>query len=197
MTVDESGPDGLPVLAFTTAARARAWLDGHLDAAGVWVKIAKKGFGHQSVTYAEFLDEALCVGWIDGKKRAYPADSEWFLQRFTPRTKRSPWSQRNREHVARLSAQGRMGATGTAAVAAAKADGRWDAAYAGARAIDVPPDLRSALDAEPAARDFFATLTGANRYAVLYRITMVKKPETRARKIEEYVAMLARGETLH
>lgn len=191
----ELGPDGLPVLAFATPARARAWLDAHLDEAGVWVKIAKKGSGHRSVSYAEFLDEALCVGWIDGQKRSY--DDEWFLQRFTPRTRRSPWSQTNREHVARLEAQGRMGASGRAAVDAAKADGRWQAAYAGARTIDVPPDLQAALDAEPAARDFFATLTGANRYAVLYRITTVKKPETRARKIEQYVAMLARGETLH
>lgn len=191
----ESGPDGLPILAFATPAKARAWLDRHPGDPGVWVKIAKKGSGHRSVTYAEFLDEALCVGWIDGQKRSY--DDEWFLQRFTPRTKRSPWSQTNREHIARLTAEGRMGPAGTAAVEAARADGRWDAAYAGARTIEVPADLAAALDAEPVAKEFFATLGGANRYAVLYRIGSVKKPETRARKIEQYVAMLARGETLH
>ncbi len=193
---DEVGPDGLPVLTFGGPAAAQAWLAAHHgDSPGIWVKIAKKASGHASVTYAEFLDEALCVGWIDGQKRAY--DQQWFLQRFTPRTRRSPWSQRNREHVARLSAAGRMRAAGTAAVEAAKADGRWEAAYAGPRTIEVPADLRAALDAEPAAAAFFATLTGQNRYAVLYRIGSVKRPETRARKIAQYVAMLARGETLH
>jgi uncharacterized protein YdeI (YjbR/CyaY-like superfamily) len=194
--VQELGPDGLEILAFPTQARARQWLARHhARAAGLWVKIAKKGSGHPSVTYAQFLDEALCVGWIDGQKRSY--DTEWFLQRFTPRTRRSPWSQTNREHVARLTAEGRMHPAGVAAVDAAKADGRWDAAYAPASTIEVPPDLQAALDAEPAAKGFFATLSGANRYAVLYRIGSVKKPETRARKIEQYVAMLARGETLH
>lgn len=191
----EAGPDGLPILAFPTPAKARAWLDRHVTDAGVWVKIAKKGSGHTSVTYAEFLDEALCVGWIDGQKRSY--DAEWFLQRFTPRTRRSPWSQTNREHIARLTADGRMHPAGVAAVEAAKVDGRWEAAYAGARTIEVPPDLQAALDAEPAAQQFFSALSGANRYAVLYRIGAVKKPETRARKIEQYVALLARGETLH
>jgi uncharacterized protein YdeI (YjbR/CyaY-like superfamily) len=191
----ETGPDGLPILPFTTAAKARAWLDRHVGDAGVWVKIAKKGSGHRSVTYAEFLDEALCVGWIDGQKRSY--DAEWFLQRFTPRTRRSPWSQTNREHIARLTAEDRMHPVGLAAVEAAKTDGRWDAAYAPASRIEIPPDLQAALDAEPAAKEFFATLSGANRFAVLYRIGSVKRADTRARKIEQYVAMLARGETLH
>ncbi len=192
----ETGPDGLAILAFRTRATARSWLvRNHEQTAGIWVRIAKKATGHPTVTYAEFLDEALCVGWIDGQKRSY--DAEWFLQRFTPRTRRSPWSQRNREHVARLTAAGLMLPAGLAAVEAAKADGRWDAAYAGSRTIEVPPDLAAALDAEPEAAAFFETLSSQNRYAILYRIGSVKRADTRARKIEQYVAMLTRGETLH
>jgi uncharacterized protein YdeI (YjbR/CyaY-like superfamily) len=194
--VAETGPDALPVRAFTSTVAARQWLARHhREAAGVWVKIAKKGTGHESVTYAEFLDEALCVGWIDGQKRSY--DDEWFLQRFTPRTARSPWSRRNTEHVARLTEQGRMLPAGQAAVDSARADGRWDAAYAGPATIEVPPDLQTALDGEPAAKAFFATLTSQDRFAILYRIGAVKRAATRERKIEQYVAMLARGETLH
>ena len=184
------------ILAFPTSAAARSWLAAHHGTdRGLWVKIAKKASGHPTVTYPEFLDEALCVGWIDGQKRSY--DAEWFLQRFTPRTKRSPWSRTNQEHVARLADAGRMLPAGDAQVAAAKADGRWEAAYAGQRTIEVPPDLQAALDGDLAAKAFFADLSSANRYAVLYRIGAVKRADTRTRKIEQYVAMLARGETLH
>ena len=193
---EPTGPDGLAILAFSTQAAARSWLArNHARAAGIWVKIAKKSTGHRSVTYAQFLDEALCVGWIDGQKRSY--DAEWFLQRFTPRTRRSPWSQRNREHVARLTAAGLMLPAGLAAVEAAKADGRWDAAYAGSRTIEVPPDLAAALQEAPDAAAFFETLSSQNRFAILYRVGSVKRADTRARKIEQYVAMLARGETIY
>ncbi|HEY7857686.1 MAG TPA: YdeI/OmpD-associated family protein [Candidatus Nanopelagicales bacterium] len=192
----ELGPDGLVILPFPTQVAARSWLATHHETdTGVWVKIAKKASGHPTVTYAEFLDEALCVGWIDGQKRSY--DSDWFLQRFTPRTRRSQWSRTNQEHVARLEAAGLMLPAGQAQVTAAKADGRWEAAYAGQRTIEVPPDLQAALDADPAAKAFFAEISSQNRFAVLYRIGAVKRADTRARKIEQYVAMLARRETLH
>ncbi|MBV9879683.1 MAG: YdeI/OmpD-associated family protein, partial [Gemmatirosa sp.] len=149
----------------------------------------------RSVTYAEALDLALCFGWIDGQKRSHDAES--FLQKFTPRQTRSPWSKRNREHVERLLAAGEMHPAGLAAVAAAKADGRWDRAYDSAGTATVPDDLRAALDARPEARAFFETLTGANRYAILYRIQTAVRPETRARRIADFVAMLQRRETLH
>ncbi len=173
-----------------------SWLETNADSSpGVWLAIPKKGSGRSSPTYAEALDIALCFGWIDGQKA--PLDDAFFLQRFTPRGPRSIWSERNREHVARLAAAGRMRPAGLAEVERAKADGRWDAAYAGQASAQVPDDLRAALDAEPAAAALFAELDATNRYAILFRIGNVKRAETRARKIAEYVAMLARGETLH
>ena len=188
--------DELPILPFASAAALEAWLEEqHASAPGVWLQIAKKGTGIATVTYAEALEVALCFGWIDGQKRGF--DERFFLQRFTPRRRGSRWSKTNTEHVARLAEEGRMRPAGLAAVEAAKADGRWEAAYEAASRATVPDDLQAALAADPAAAAFFATLTGANRYAVLYRIQSVKRPETRARKIAEYVAMLARGETLH
>jgi uncharacterized protein YdeI (YjbR/CyaY-like superfamily) len=147
------------------------------------------------VTYAEALDVALCFGWIDGQKRGHDAES--FLQKFTPRQKRSLWSKRNREHVERLIAAGEMHPAGLAAVAAAKGDGRWDRAYDSPSTATVPDDLRAALDRHPEASAFFETLTSADRYAILYRIQTAVRPETRARRIAEFVAMLRRGETLH
>lgn len=189
-------PDELPILPFASSTAWEAWLrDEHAHAAGVWLKIAKKDTGIATVTYAQALDVALCFGWIDGQKRGF--DEHWFLQRFTPRTTRSRWSKINTEHVARLIAEGRMQPAGLAQVEAARADGRWAAAYASQANATAPPDLQAELDANPAAAAFFATLRGANRYAILYRVQDAKRPETRARRIERFVAMLARGETLH
>jgi uncharacterized protein YdeI (YjbR/CyaY-like superfamily) len=185
----------LPILAFPSAAEWEAWLEQHAESAGAWLRIAKKASGIPTVTHAEALDVALCHGWIDGQRKSL--DGDWFLQRFTPRRPRSNWSKVNRDKVAALEAAGRMRERGRAEVERARADGRWDAAYDAQSKATVPNDLQAALDANPAARDFFATLTGANRYAVLYRIQDAKRPETRARRIETFVAMLARRETLH
>jgi len=188
--------EDLPILPFASAAAWEAWLEAeHATAAGVWLRIAKKRSGIPTVTYAEALDAALCVGWIDGQRRAF--DATWFVQRFTPRKRGSRWSKINTEHALRLIAAGRMRPAGLAQVEAARADGRWDAAYAGQASATVPDDLRAALDRNPDAAAFFATLRGANRYAILYRVQDAKRPETRARRIDRFVAMLARGETLH
>jgi uncharacterized protein YdeI (YjbR/CyaY-like superfamily) len=185
-----------PILLFDDRAAFRKWLSAHhASEPGLWLRIAKAASPLRSVTYADALDIALCFGWIDGQKRSHDADS--FLQKFTPRQKRSAWSKRNREHVARLIAAGEMHPAGLAAVEAAKADGRWDRAYDSSRTITVPDDLQAALDAHPQAKAFFETLKGANRYAILYRVQTAVKPETRARRIAEFVAMLERRETLH
>jgi uncharacterized protein YdeI (YjbR/CyaY-like superfamily) len=185
-----------PIVLFADPAAFRAWLGAHhASQSGLWLRIAKAASPLQSVTYAEALDVALCFGWIDGQKRSH--DAETFLQKFTPRQKRSSWSKRNREHVERLIAAGEMHPAGLAAVAAARADGRWDRAYDSSSTATVPDDLRAALDEHPAARAFFETLTGANRYAILYRIQTAVKPETRARRIAEFVGMLQRREVLH
>ena len=195
MTISEMRA-GIPILAFADAAAFETWLEqAPAGSPGLWLKLAKEGSGRASLTKAEAIDAALCHGWIDGQLNPY--DDAWWLTRFTPRKPRSKWSRKNRERAEQLIAEGRMGPNGLAQVEAARADGRWDAAYASASRIEVPADLQAALDADPQAAAFFATLTGANRYAVLYRIGAVKKAETRARKIADYVAMLARGETLH
>lgn len=181
---------GLPVLAFADADAWARWLDAnHASARGLWLKLAKRGSGVASVTYAEALDVALCLGWIDGQ--AGPYDARFWLQRFTPRGPRSKWSQINREHVARLEAAGRMRPEGRATMDAAKADGRWDAAYPGPRTAAVPDDLRAALDARPAAAEAFAALKASERYSVLYRVHDAKRPETRARRIAQFVERLA------
>jgi len=189
--------DGLPELILADAAAWRAWLAGnHADVAGVWLVLAKKGTTEPTrLSYDDALDEALCHGWIDGQVRR--RDERTFRQRFTPRRARSAWSQRNVAIAERLIAAGRMHVAGVAQVERAKADGRWETAYAGQASIEVPSDLARALDAEPAAREAFATLTSQNRYAILYRVDTAKRADTRARRIEQYVAMLARGETLH
>ena len=187
---------GLPILALADADAFAAWLArAPVDSPGLWLKLAKDGSGCASLSKAEAIDAALCHGWIDGQLNPY--DGDWWLIRFTPRKPRSKWSQKNRERAEQLIAAGRMTAAGQAAIDAAREDGRWDAAYASASKAEIPADLQQALDANPAAAAFFATLTGANRYAVLYRIGAVKRPETRARKIAEFVAMLERHETLH
>jgi uncharacterized protein YdeI (YjbR/CyaY-like superfamily) len=188
--------DDLPVLHFESRAALAAWLAEHCESApGCWLKLARKGAGAASVSYAEAIELGLAHGWIDGQKAAL--DDEFWLQRFTRRGPKSRWSRINREKAVELIESGRMTAAGLATVEQAKADGRWERAYEGAATITVPEDLQRALDANPAAAAFFATLDGSNRYAVLYRIGDAKKPETRARRIEAFVAMLARGETLH
>ncbi len=187
---------GLPILAFADRAAFERWIDTQPpDCPGLWVKFARKGSGAACIAKAEAIDVALCRGWIDGQLDRY--DASCWLVRFTPRKPRSKWSKNNRKRALELIAAGRMMPAGQAEIAAAQSDGRWDAAYAPASSAQAPPDLQAALDADPAAAAFFATLTGANRYAVLYRIGAVKKPETRARKIAQFVAMLARGETIH
>jgi uncharacterized protein YdeI (YjbR/CyaY-like superfamily) len=188
--------DALETLPFETPDAWEAWLDTHhADSPGVWLKLAKAGAGVPSVTYAQALDVALCFGWIDGQKAAH--DERFWLQKFTPRRARSGWSRVNREKALALIAAGRMRPAGLRQVELARADGRWDAAYAGQRTIEVPPDLASALDAHPAAREFYRTLNSVNRYAILYRIETARKPETRAARIQQLVAMLERREMLH
>jgi uncharacterized protein YdeI (YjbR/CyaY-like superfamily) len=186
----------LPILLFAAREELEAWLEeNHADSDGFWLKIAKKGSGVASVDYAEALDLALRFGWIDSQKRGF--DAEFFLQRFTPRRPRGKWSRINREKAEALLASGTMRPAGLAEVEAAKADGRWDAAYAGQRAATVPDDLQRELDGNTAAREFFATLDSANRYAILYRLDEAKKPETRQKRLRKFVAMLERGEKIH
>ena len=185
-----------PVVPFATAADWEAWLDEHhADTPGVWLKIARKATGIATVTHAEALDVALCFGWIDGQRNAF--DEQWFLQKFTPRRARSRWSKINCGKVETLIAEGRMRPAGQREIDRAKADGRWDAAYASSSTIEVPEDFQAALAADEAADAFFATLNSANRYAILYRIHDAKRPETRARRIAQFVDMLAEGRTLH
>lgn len=177
------------------AAAWRAYLDG-TDADGVWLVLAKKGTTEPTkLSYAEALEEALCFGWIDGQVRR--RDEVTYRQRFTPRRTRSVWSKRNVAHAERLVAEGRMTPAGLTAIERAKADGRWEAAYAGPATIQVPPELAAALAGEPKASAMFETLTSQNRYAILHRLALAKRPETRTRRIEQFVAMLARGETIH
>jgi len=179
-------------VACESAAAWRAWLEANHDTSpGVWLLIAKKGSGVDTVSYSDAVDEALCFGWIDGQKAKH--DDTYFRQRFTRRVKRSPWSKINTERATRLIEAELMRPAGRREVDAAKADGRWDAAYAGPATATVPDDLRAALDASPAAAAAFVELDSASRFAILYRVGAVKKPETRARKIAEYVADLEQG----
>jgi len=187
---------GLPILAFGDAAAFEVWLkDTPPNAPGLWLKLAKKGAPEPTLSKSEAIDAALCYGWIDGQLDKY--DDHYWLIRFTPRKARSKWSEVNRTRAIQLITEGRMQPAGMAQIEAAKADGRWDGAYAPASTAEVPPDLAIALAASPAAEAFFATLKSANRYAILYRIGSVKKANTRARKIADFVAMLERGETIH
>ena len=187
---------GLPILAFADAGALERWMGAQpADSPGAWIKFAKAGSGISSVSKAEAIDVALCHGWIDGQLDKY--DERYWLIRFTPRRARSKWSQVNRARAEELIAAGRVRPRGLAQIEAARADGRWDAAYAPASTAEPPPDFQAALDRSPQAAAFFATLTGANRYAILYRIGAVKKPETRARKIAAFIAMLERHETVY
>ena len=186
----------LPILPFATRGAWEAWLDEHHAASeGLWLKIAKKGSGIETVSYPEALEVALCYGWIDGQKASF--DDRYWLQRFTPRRSRSKWSKVNRQKATELIERGAMKPAGLREVERAKADGRWDAAYDAQSTATVPDDLRRELENNDAAREFFQTLNSANRYAILYQIGDAKKPETRARRIEKFVAMLAERKKLY
>jgi uncharacterized protein YdeI (YjbR/CyaY-like superfamily) len=185
----------VPIL-FKNARAFETWLKKHHAASdGLWLQIAKKGADEPSVTYLEAIEIALCWGWIDGQKKGL--DDQHFLQRFTPRRAKSIWSKINVAKVATLIEGGRMQPAGQAQIDAAKADGRWEGAYDGARTATMPDDLQAALDANIQAKKFFATVNASNRYAVLWRVQTAVKPETRARRIEQLVEMLARGEVVH
>jgi uncharacterized protein YdeI (YjbR/CyaY-like superfamily) len=187
---------GLPIIGFADATVFEAWIAAQpYDASGLWLKIAKKDSGIKSLSKAEAIDAALCHGWIDGQLDKY--DDRCWLIRFTPRKPRSKWSEVNRTRALELIEAERMLSSGLAQIEAAKNDGRWEVAYAPASRAEVPPDLQTALDTNPKAATFFATLTGANRYAILYCIGAVRRPDARARKIASFVLMLERGETLH
>lgn len=189
-------PDPDRIRAFATSAEFEAWVAANHDREReLWLRIYKKGSGVATVTYAEAVDVGLCWGWIDGLKKSW--DDASFLQRFTPRGPKSLWSQLNREHVARLEAAGRMTPFGAVHVAAAKADGRWEAAYAGGRDMEVPADLLAAIEADPAASATFRTLDRANRYAIIWRVHTLKTAAGRAKRIAATVAELARGVVPH
>lgn len=184
-------------LVVADVAAWRAWLDEHEDESdGVWLTLAKKGTTTPTtLTYVQALDEALCSGWIDGQTKS--VDDATYLRRFTPRRARSMWSKRNVEHIARLIGESRMRSRGHDEIERAKADGRWEAAYAGSATMEVPDDLVAALDEDESARSTFETLNAQNRYSVLHRITTARTPETRQSRLDRLVAMLAAGETPH
>ncbi len=186
----------LAVITFASAQAWEAWLEEHhQDTQGIWLKIAKKEGGAASVSYAEALESALCYGWIDGQKAAF--DDRYWLQKFTPRSRRSKWSKVNCEKALALIAAGRMQPAGLAQVEAAQRDGRWEQAYELQSKISVPQDLQRELDNHPAAREFFEQLDSVNRYAILYRIQTAVKPETRAKRIEKFVTMLSNQEKIY
>ena len=186
----------LPIVPFASREAWEAWLEEeHATSEGLWLKIAKKGSGIESVTFVEALDVALCYGWIDSQRNGF--DGRFYLQRFTPRKPRSKWSQVNRGKVAKLIEAGRMQPAGLREVERARADGRWDTAYEPQSAATMPEDLRRELERDEGTREFFETLDSTNRYAILYRIQDAKKPETRARRIAQYVEMLAEGKKLY
>lgn len=186
----------MKTLAFKSAEAFRIWLgENHATCDGIWLRIFKKDSGKKTVTYAEALDHALCYGWIDGLKKSY--DELSWIQRFTPRRARSGWSKLNTEHVERLTIAGLMMPAGLKAVEAAKADGRWQAAYDSARNAKPPEDFLAALGKNKRAKAFFESLNRANVYAIVYRLQTATKPQTRARRMENILAMLARGEKFH
>jgi uncharacterized protein YdeI (YjbR/CyaY-like superfamily) len=185
-----------PTHTFANQAEWEAWLELNGNViTGAWLRLAKKTADQQTVSYAEALESALCHGWIDGQKRA--ESEHYWLQRFTPRTAKSIWSRINKAKAEALISAGRMRPAGMREIDRARQDGRWDAAYSSASASSIPDDLQKALDANENAKAFFATLNSQNRYAILFRIQNVKKAETRAKKIAQFIEMLARGEKLH
>ncbi len=189
-------PEELPIVHFASPVEFEAWLEEcHATSQGIWLKIAKKRSEVKSVTYYEALELALCFGWIDSQKRRL--DEKHFLQRFTPRRPGGRWSRINRDKAEALIACGAVRAAGLAEVEAARADGRWEAAYEGQRSAGVPIDLARELDQNPAAREFFSTLDSSNRYAIIYRLNDARKPETRELRLRKFVGMLERGEKIH
>lgn len=191
-----ASPDGAPLKLFATKKSWATWLaTNHSRSTGIWLRMAKKGGALKSLSYAEALDVALCYGWIDGAMR--PEDDDSWLKKFVPRAPRSLWSKINRAKAEALIASAEMQAAGLAAIEVAKKNGRWDAAYDSPATATVPDDLETALKANPAARQFFESLESANRYAILWRLQTVKRPETRTRKIAAFVEMLERREKFH
>jgi len=189
-------PAERPMQTFKSSADFRQWLaQNHAASSGIWLRFFKKASGEESLTYAQALDQALCYGWIDGQKK--PFDQQSWLQRFTPRRPKSAWSKINTEHVARLTKDGVMMAAGLKAVAAAKADGRWQAAYASQRNAGPPEDFLKELSKNKKAMAFFETLNKANVYAIVYRLATAKKPETRAKRMKTILAMMAQGKKFH
>lgn len=189
-------PNDLPIILFEEQKAWAEWLDQHhAEAAGIWLRLAKKGSGITSVSYDEAVEAALCYGWIDGQKKSY--DETSWLQKFTPRGAKSVWSKINRDKVQRLIASGQMKPAGLKAVEAAQQDGRWEAAYDSPAQAEVPADFQAELDRNVEAKAFFATLNKTNRYAILWRIQTAKKAETRARRIQQFIEMLARQEKLY
>jgi uncharacterized protein YdeI (YjbR/CyaY-like superfamily) len=187
---------GLPILPFESAKAWDAWIaKNHSGSEGVWLQIFKKDSGKRTVTYDEALDSALCYGWIDGQKQSYNKES--FLQKFTPRRPKSVWSKRNQDHVARLIKSKRMKPAGLKAIAAAKKDGRWEQAYDSPRNMTIPEDFLKELSKNKQAKEFFGTLNKANLYAIAWRLQTAKKPETRERRKQAILAMLAKGEKFH
>lgn len=185
-----------PIVPFASAAAFRRWLKtNHAKHQGIWMQLAKKDSGIASITYAEALDEALCYGWIDGQKKSF--DAQYWLQKFTKRGPRSVWSRINIGHIERLTNEGRMQPAGQAAVDAAKADGRWAQAYHSSSTHELPEDFLAAVGKHAKAKAFLATLNKANRYAIYFRLTTAKKPETRERRFAQLLDMLKRGEKLH
>lgn len=186
----------LPVKAFASLQVWEAWLKAQPETArGVWLKLAKKSAATASVSRQEAIDGALCHGWIDGQLDKF--DENWWLIRFTPRKPTGKWSEKNRDRALALMKEGRMTAAGLRHIEQAKVDGRWDAAYASQSTVTIPEDLAAALAQDRKAKSFFATLDAVNRYSILHRVHTAKKAETRARRIETFVAMLSRGETIH
>ena len=194
--MNPNDPSQQLVLAFETAKEWDTWLaKHHATSTGVYIRVGKKGSGIRSITCPEALEVALCYGWIDAIRKSHDANT--FLQRYCPRGPRSIWSEINKKSVQALMKAKLMQPTGLAAVERAKANGQWDKAYAPASSITVPPDLEAALKKNKKARDFFTTLKGSNRYAFLHRLHTAKKAETRARRLEQFIGMLERGETFH
>ena len=188
--------DNLPRISFETQNDWERWLaEHHTNTEGVWLKIAKKEAAVPSVTYAEALDSALCYGWIDGQKAAF--DEQYWLQKFTPRRRKSIWSKVNCNKATALIAEDRMQPEGLRQVELAKADGRWDAAYESQSTITIPPDFQSELDKNQQAQEFFNTLNSGNRYAILFRIQTAKKAETRSARIATFIEMLANKQKIH
>lgn len=195
-TGKQNGKNELPVISFEKAEDWRNWLEeNHDHENGIWLRIYKKGTGHPSVNRGTALDEALCYGWIDGQ--AKKQDSESYLQKFTPRRSRSIWSKINIQHIERLEKEGKMRPAGRKAVEAAKADGRWEKAYDSPKNMEVPEDFIAELSKDEKALAFFETLNKTNRYAIAWRLQTAKKTETRERRKQVMLEMMARGEKLH